>query len=338
MNVATSGEAAEAFMQDLGVVDETGIGLSLENGRKPRAVLIAGPTASGKSALALDLAERHGGTIINADSMQVYATLRILTARPSDAEIERAPHRLYGHVPPSERYTVARWRSDVAAAIAETEGEGRLPIIVGGTGLYFKALTEGLATVPPIPDALREALDRAANDEGVPAVHARLAALDAEGAARLSPNDRTRVLRALEVVTATGRPLAAFQSEEGLPPLIAPEAALRLVIEPDRAVLYERINRRFDQMVDAGALEEARALLTLGLDPNLPAMKAIGVKEFGGYLAGRASLEAAIDEAKMQTRRYAKRQGTWFRNQMGDWGRVPANPQGIYEAMLNSSS
>ncbi len=322
MNVATSGEAAEAFMQDLGVVDETGIGLSLENGRKPRAVLIAGPTASGKSALALDLAERHRGTIINADSMQVYAALRILTARPSDDEMARAPHRLYGHVPPSERYTVARWRSDVAAAITETEAEGRLPIIVGGTGLYFKALTEGLSAVPPIPDELREALDRAANTEGVPALHARLAKEDPDAALRLSPNDRTRVLRALEVITATGRPLAAFQAEDGLPPLIDPGEAVRLVIEPERAVLYDRINRRFDQMVASGALEEARALIACRLDPNLPAMKAIGVKEFGAHLAGRVSLEAAIDEAKMQTRRYAKRQGTWFRNQMGDWGRV----------------
>jgi len=325
MNVATSGaEAAEAFMRDLGVVEEAGIASLLENGRKPRAVLIAGPTASGKSALALQLAERHGGTIINADSMQVYGELRVLTARPPETETARAPHRLYGHVAAAERYTVARWRSDVATALAETEAAGRLPIIIGGTGLYFKALTEGLAAVPPIPEPLRQALDADANAAGVPALHARLAALDPEGAARLSPNDRTRVLRALEVVEATGRPLAAFQSDDGLPPLIAPEDAVRLVIEPDRATLYERINRRFDQMVEAGAIEEARALLALGLDPNLPAMKAIGVKEFGSYLRGEQSLDAAIDEAKMQTRRYAKRQGTWFRNQMGDWKRVTA--------------
>ncbi|SHF24934.1 tRNA dimethylallyltransferase [Kaistia soli DSM 19436] len=309
-------------MQDLGVVEAAGTIRLLENGRKPRAVLIAGPTASGKSALALRLAEQHDGTVINADSMQVYAELSVLSARPRPEETARAPHLLYGHVPAAERYTVARWRTDVAAAIAATEREGRLPIIVGGTGLYFKALTEGLSAVPPIPEALRQALDEAANEAGVPALHARLAALDPEGAARLSPNDRTRVLRALEVVEATGRPLAAFQLEEGLPPLIAPDEALRIVIEPDRATLYERINRRFDLMVSEGAIEEARGLIALGLDPNLPAMKAIGVKEFGGYLAGHATLDAAIDEAKMQTRRYAKRQGTWFRNQMGDWQRV----------------
>ncbi len=295
---------------------------SLEGAARPRAVLIAGPTASGKSALALELAERHGGVIINADSMQVYAELSILSARPPETETTRAPHRLYGHVAAAERYTVARWRSDVAAALAETEAEGRLPIIVGGTGLYFKALTEGLSAVPPIPDDLRRELDTAAHEEGVPALHARLAALDPQAALRLSPNDRTRVLRALEVVTATGRPLATYQSEDGLPPLIRPEEALRLVIEPERAVLYERINKRFDAMVASGALDEARALLALGLDPNLPAMKAIGIKEFGAHLAGLVSLETAIEEAKMQTRRYAKRQGTWFRNQMGDWGRV----------------
>ncbi len=295
---------------------------SLDCAARPRAVLIAGPTASGKSALALDLAERHDGVIINADSMQVYAELSILSARPPETETARAPHRLYGHVAAAERYTVARWRADAAVALAETEAEGRLPIIVGGTGLYFKALTEGLSAVPPIPDDLRRELDAAATEEGVPTLHARLAALDPEAGLRLSPNDRTRVLRALEVIEATGRTLAAFQAEEGLPPLIAADEALRLVIEPERAVLYERINKRFDAMVASGALDEARALLAQGLDPNLPAMKAIGVKEFGAHLAGRASLEAAIDDAKMQTRRYAKRQGTWFRNQMGDWGRV----------------
>ena len=322
MNVATSGEAAEAFMQDLGVVEETGLDPLLDRERKSRVVLIAGPTASGKSALALRLAARHQGTIINADSMQVYADLRILTARPDDADLTMAPHRLYGHVPPSERYTVARWLADAAKAIDAVEAEGRLPIIVGGTGLYFKALTDGLAAVPPIPADLRVALQAEAARDGIPALHARLAGLDPDAGERLAPNDSTRVMRALEVVIATGRSLAAYHADAGLPPLVVAGEALRLVMEPDRAVLYDRINRRFDAMVAAGALEEAKALLALGLDPTLPAMKAIGVTEFGRYLAGRASLHDATDAAKMQTRRYAKRQGTWFRNQMGDWARV----------------
>ncbi|MCX5515993.1 tRNA (adenosine(37)-N6)-dimethylallyltransferase MiaA [Kaistia algarum] len=303
-------------------MEDLEIGRRLENGRNPRAVLIAGPTASGKSAFALRLAERENGVIVNADSMQVYAELAILSARPTPEEEARVPHRLYGQVPASTRFSVAAWREEVARILAEIWNEGRLPILVGGTGLYFKALTEGLSAVPPIPEALRLELDRAANEEGVPALHARLAGLDPDAALRLAPNDRTRVLRALEVVLATGRTLAAFQAEPALPPLIAPEDAARIVLEPDRAVLYDRINKRLDAMVEAGALEEARALLALGLDPNLPAMKAIGVTEFGGYLAGKVSLDAAIVEAKMQTRRYAKRQGTWFRNQMGDWGRV----------------
>ena len=254
--------------------------------------------------------------------MQVYAGLRILTARPSLEEEARAPHRLYGHVEPSERYTVARWREDVAAVLQEVRAEGRLPIIVGGTGLYFKALTEGIAKVPPIPEALRARLAREAEAEDIPALHARLAALDPEAGVRLSPNDTTRVLRALEVVEATGRPLADWQREGGLPPLVDLATARTLVIEPDRAVLYERINRRFDAMVSEGALDEAKAFLARGLDPDLPAMKAIGIREFARVFAGETTLEAAIETAKMETRRYAKRQGTWFRNQMGDWRRL----------------
>lgn len=325
MNVATSGAAAEAFMRDLG------IGKGFGGGGNPRAVLIAGPTASGKSALALALAERLGGTIINADSMQVYDGLAILTARPSAAEEARAPHRLYGHVAPSERYTVARWRDDAAAAVAEAEAAGRLPILVGGTGLYFKALTEGLAAVPPIPADLRTALAAEAERLGIPALHARLALRDPDAAERLVPNDRTRVLRALEVIEATGRSLASWQAEPGLPPLVRIEDAWPVVIEPERELLYERIDHRFDAMVAAGALDEARALVAHGLDPALPAMKAIGVKEFGACLRGETTLDSAIAAAKMETRRYAKRQGTWFRNQMTDWTRV-ASPEAMLPA------
>jgi tRNA dimethylallyltransferase len=302
-------------MQDLGIAE----GADAGGGR--RAVLIAGPTASGKSALALALAEELGGTVINADSMQVYDGLRILSARPTPEEEARVPHRLYGHVPPSERYTVARWLADATAAIAAVRAEGRLPIVVGGTGLYFKALTEGIAAVPPIPDELRARLAAEAEADGISALHARLATLDAEAAERLSPNDTTRVLRALEVVEATGRPLADWQREEGAPPVVNVAEARTIVLEPDRAELYARIDRRFDQMVAAGALEETRALLGRGVAPSLPAMKAIGIREFAAHLAGTLSLEDAIAKAKMESRRYAKRQGTWFRNQMGDWDR-----------------
>jgi len=259
--------------------------------------------------------------VINADSMQVYEGLRILSARPTQEEEARAPHRLYGHVPPSERYTVARWLADATRAIAEVREEGRVPIVVGGTGLYFKALTEGIAAVPPIPDDVRTRLAAEAETKGIPALHARLATLDAEAAERLSPNDTTRVLRALEVVEATGRPLADWQREEGAPPVIDLAEARTIVLEPDRAELYARINRRFDMMVAAGALEETRALLARGLASALPAMKAIGIREFAAHLAGTLSLEDAIARAKMESRRYAKRQGTWFRNQMGGWGR-----------------
>lgn len=302
-------------MQDLGIAEgaETGFGR--------RAVLIAGPTASGKSARALALAEELDGTVINADSMQVYDGLRILSARPTPEEEARAPHRLYGHVSPSERYTVARWLADATRAIAEVREEGRVPIVVGGTGLYFKALTEGIAAVPPIPDELRARLATEAEADGIPALHARLATLDAEAAERLSPNDTTRVLRALEVVEATGRPLADWQREEGAPPVIDLTEARTIVLEPDRAELYARIDRRFDMMVAAGALEETRSLLARGLAPSLPAMKAIGIREFAAHLAGTLSLEDAIAKAKMESRRYAKRQGTWFRNQMSGWGR-----------------
>ncbi|WP_018183479.1 tRNA (adenosine(37)-N6)-dimethylallyltransferase MiaA [Kaistia granuli] len=286
------------------------------------AVLIAGPTASGKSALALALARKHGGVVINADSMQVYRELRILSARPDPDEEAEAPHRLYGHVAASERYSVARWREDAKDALEAAWRDGRLPIVIGGTGLYFKALTEGLSSIPPIPVELRGAIEARADAEGVPALHAALQKLDPESAARLAPLDRTRVVRALEVVEATGRSIGDWQRETGAPPLVDASSIRRIVLEPERTVLYERIGRRFDGMVERGGIAEAEALLALGLNPALPAMKAIGIREFGAHLAGELSLDEAIERAKMETRRYAKRQGTWFRNQMADWERL----------------
>ena len=286
------------------------------------AILIAGPTASGKSALALDLARATGGVILNADSMQVYRELRILSARPDAQEEALAPHRLYGHVAASERYSVARWREDARIELEAAWRDGQLPIVVGGTGLYFKALTEGLSSIPPIPAELRAATEARADSEGVPALHQALAKLDPESAARLAPHDRTRVVRALEVVEATGRTIGAWQRETGAPPLVDAATVRRIVIEPERATLYERIGARFDAMVERGGLAEAEALIALGLDPALPAMKAIGIREFGAHLAGELPLDEAIERAKMETRRYAKRQGTWFRNQMADWPRL----------------
>ena len=256
--------------------------------------------------------------------MQVYRELRILSARPDTEEEAQAPHRLYGHVGAEERYSVARWREDAKVAIEAAWRDGQLPIIVGGTGLYFKALTEGLSSIPPIPAELRADIEARADVEGVPSLHAALKRLDPESAERLAPLDRTRVVRALEVVEATGRTIGAWQRETGAPPLVDASSIRRLVLEPERAELYARIGRRFDIMVERGGMAEAEALLALNLNPALPAMKAIGIREFGAHLAGELSLDEAIERAKMETRRYAKRQGTWFRNQMADWERHAA--------------
>ena len=283
-----------------------------------RAVLIAGPTASGKSALALQLAEELGGTIINADSMQVYRDLRIITARPSPEEQARVPHRLYGHIDASVNYSVGAWCRDVRAVLDETGREGRVPILVGGTGLYFSALTRGLAAVPPIPPDVRtEVRFRLARD-GVASLYAELMVRDEAMALRLMPNDRSRISRALEVVLATGRSLAAWHAE-GLPPLVDAAKAAKVFVTCEREELKRRIEARFLAMLKSGALEEVRQLAARKLDPTLPAMKAHGVPWLMRYLAGEMTLEEAAAGAVMDTRRYAKRQVTWFRNQLPDW-------------------
>lgn len=260
--------------------------------------------------------------MVNADSMQVYDGLRILTARPGREEEARVPHALYGHVDPARRYSVAQWREDLAALLQSLRTEGRPPVVVGGTGLYFMALTEGLAAVPPIDPAIRDAVAARAAEEPLAALHAALAARDPEGAARIRPTDRTRVLRALEVVEATGRPLAAWHAEAGAAPLVAPAEAFRLVLDPPRDLLYRRIGDRFAAMLEAGALGEVEAFLARGLDAELPAMKAVGLRELGLALAGGIGIEEAAARAAMETRRYAKRQGTWLRNRMADWPRL----------------
>jgi len=283
-----------------------------------RAVLIAGPTASGKSALALALAEALGGTIINADSMQVYRDLRIVTARPTAQEEARIPHLLYGHVDAAENYSVGRWCVDASAALAAVERAGRLPVVVGGTGLYFKALTRGLAAVPPIPPQIRAAVRERLEREGIAALHAELGERDAATARRLMPRDRARVTRALEVMLATGRSLTDWHAE-GMKSALDAQAAVKLFLDVERAELYRRIDGRFDAMLGSGALDEVRALASRGLDPALPAMKAHGVPWLIRHLSGEIDLVAAVEGAKRDTRRYSKRQGTWFRHQLPDW-------------------
>jgi tRNA dimethylallyltransferase len=283
-----------------------------------RAVLIAGPTASGKSALALAVAENLGGVIVNADSMQVYRDLRIITARPTADDEIRAPHELYGFVDAAENYSVGRWCRDVEETLRKIGEQGRVPILVGGTGLYFKALTSGLAAVPPIPADIRADVRGRLQQEGAPALHAELMRLDPATAQRVTANDRSRISRALEVVLATGRALSDWH-REGLPPLIDPARAVKVFITCERKELVRRIEVRFDAMIKSTALDEVRRLAERRLDPALPAMKAHGVPWLIRHLNGEISREEAIAGAVMDTRRYAKRQLTWFRNQMNDW-------------------
>ena len=289
---------------------------------RPKAILIAGPTASGKSAAALDLAQRFGGVVINANSMQVYRELAVLTARPSQAEMQRAPHCLYGTVPASEPYSVGRFLEDAARALRDAKIEGRLPVFVGGTGLYFKALTEGLAAVPDVPPEIRAHWRAEAERIGTDGLYRALQARDPVMAARLRPSDPQRLLRALEVIDATSVSLAEWQGADAAA-VLHPEGLLRIVIAPEREALYAAIDARFDRMIEQGAIEEVRALLALGLDPALPAMRAHGVRELAAYLTGDSSLEAAVEKAKTESRRYAKRQMTWLRRFMQDWQWFP---------------
>ncbi|GAB4363374.1 MAG: tRNA (adenosine(37)-N6)-dimethylallyltransferase MiaA [Oricola sp.] len=284
-----------------------------------RAVLIAGPTASGKSALALAKAEETGGVIVNADSMQVYDVLRVLTARPGEDELARAPHRLYGHVQPGEHYSTGRWLEDVRSVMDDPAIAGRPLIFVGGTGLYFRALTQGLSPMPDVPEPVRTRWRQRLAEEGADALHQILRRDDPDAAAAIRPSDGQRIVRALEVLEASGKPISAWQAEAGKGPIDG-TAAEKLVLLPDRETLYRRIEQRLDRMVEDGALDEVRALLALKLDAAMPAMKAIGVREFSAFLSGGATMDEALAAAKTATRQYAKRQMTWFRNQLGgDW-------------------
>ena len=287
-----------------------------------RALLIMDTTATRKYASARALDERLRGETVNADSMQVYRDLRVLTARPSREEEARAPHHLYGYVGAGDLYSTGRWLSDALTAITEIQRRGATPILVGGTGLYFKALTEGLADIPAADPDLRTALRERANAEGAPALHAELAARDPVTAARLAPNDAPRVLRALEVLETTGESISTLQANTK--PALLAEQWVGLALTPGRDALYAAIDARFEAMLAAGALDEVRAFAARGLDPALPAMKAHGAPALMAHLRGEMSMVGAAGVAKRDTRRSAKRQFTWIAGQMPDWPRVTA--------------
>jgi tRNA dimethylallyltransferase len=278
-----------------------------------RALLIAGPTASGKSAAALALAERFRATIVNADSMQIYRDLRVLTARPTPDEEQRAPHRLFGAIDGAVNFSAGRWALAASEVLAEI---GEQPVIfVGGTGLYFRALTEGLSDIPPVPEAVRTEVRGNAEGRATPELHEELRARDPETAQRLNPSDRQRILRALEIMAATGRPLVSFLGARGAPALHEGEWA-GLYLAPDRAELGRRIDARFGAMLTQGALDEVAALMRRRLDLALPVMRAHGVPHLIAHLEGRMTLEEAAKRSRLDTRHYAKRQFTWARHQL----------------------
>jgi tRNA dimethylallyltransferase len=303
----------------------SGIGNSGEEagrGRVKNAILIAGPTASGKSALALVLAEKHDGVIVNTDSMQGYSILDVLTARPGAADMARAPHHLYGHVHPSVAYSTGKWLRDVGKLIDAGTLAQQRPIFVGGTGLYFRGLSEGISEMPEIPQQVRDRWRYELNERGAARLYRILMQEDAAAAMKLRASDGQRIVRALEVLEASGRSILSWQAERGMA-LIDRESAHFFVIEPDRGALVERIEARFDTMIERGALDEVRELVALDLDPALPAMKAIGVPELQAAMVGEIGFPLAIQRVKAATRQYAKRQATWFRHQLDErWRRI----------------
>jgi len=287
---------------------------------KGKILLIAGPTASGKTALALRAARALDGEIVNADALQLYADLRVLSARPSDEEQGEVPHHLFGVADGADGWSVGRWLRAASPLLADIRARGRTPVVVGGTGLYFKALTEGLAEVPPTPAAVRQSVTSMYDALGEDRFRDLLASADPDAARRIEAGDRMRLSRAMEVLEATGRSLSAWQADTA--PALERTAWRAVALIPDREALYARCDARFDAMLAAGALDEVRSLLAKGLDPDLPVMKAVGVRELARHLAGELTLEAAADLARQETRRYAKRQLTWLRNQTPDWPRI----------------
>lgn len=301
----------------------------------PRAILIAGPTASGKSALALTVAASIGGAIVNADSMQIYRDLRVITARPTPEEEAQRPHLLFGHVDAAVNYSVGRWLDDLAGALAHCDARGEIPVIVGGTGMYFRAALFGLSDIPAVPEEVRARVRAASVNKTAPMLHAELAAQDPETAARLRPSDPQRILRALEIFAATGKSLATFQGPRAAPLLEARECRA-FFLAPDRECLYARIDRRFNQMMTHGALAEVAALRERHLDPALPAMRAHGVPHLIAMLDGRIGPAEALSRGQGDTRRYAKRQFTFARHQLPSFAWLaPETATAQIMAMLN---
>jgi tRNA dimethylallyltransferase len=293
--------------------------------------LIAGPTASGKSAVALELARTAGGEIVNADSMQLYADLRVLTARPAPEDEAAAPHHLFGVADAAEAWSVGRWLAAALPVLDAIAARGRPAIVVGGTGLYFRALTQGLAAIPPVPAEVRARVMADYEAQGEVVFRDRLTQVDPAAEARIAPADRQRLTRALEVFEASGRALTEWQADTTAP--LPRETWRGVVLTMPRAELYARVEARLEAMVAGGALAEVAALLARGLDPKLPAMKALGVASFAAQLDGRLKPAQALTEAKAETRRYAKRQIAWFNTQTPDWPRVPASSAGLADAL-----
>lgn len=286
----------------------------------PSVLLIHGPTASGKSALALRVAQAVDGEIVNADALQLYSDLTALSARPTPEETAGVPHHLFGVADGADGWSVGRWARAAGPVIDEIMARGRTAVVVGGTGLYFKALTDGLADIPPTPAAVRAGVGKTFDTLGEARFRELLASVDPVAEARIAPGDRMRLSRAMEVLEVTGKPLTAWQAKTA--PALPADAWRAVVIEPERDLLYARCDARFEVMLERGALDEVRALIARGLDPDLPVMKAVGVRELAAHLRGEISLVEAAELARRETRRYAKRQLTWLRNQTPDWPRI----------------
>lgn len=301
---------------------------------RPDILLLAGPTASGKTALSLHAARALNAEIVNADSMQVYDRLAILSARPDRAEMEDVPHHLFGVIDPANRCSVGRWARLALEAVEDLRARGKRAVFVGGTGLYFKALTEGLAPAPDIPEEVRAAVSADLQRGGLEALREEALRHDPAGAAGIEPGDRQRLQRIVEIGRATGRALSDIQADTS--PLIAPETWRGLVISPPRETLYARIEQRFDAMMETGALDEARRIAALELDPDLPAMKAVGLPPLLAHLRGEITLDEAVEIAKRDSRRYAKRQFTWFSNQHPGWPRIDSLDREVQRAELEA--
>ena len=286
------------------------------------AILIHGPTASGKTALAIAVAKSLGGEVINADSMQVYRDLKVISARPSEEEMDGVTHHLFGHVDAAERYSTGEWLEEARARIRDLQKKNKPAILVGGTGLYLLALTQGLSDIPPIPEDIRAEVREISDKEGADGLRARLEPVDPDTSARLGTGDRQRLARAYEVWLTTGRSISDFQTERQ-PPVLLDREWIGFALTPPRAKLYAKIDRRFEGMLMQGAMAEARALIQRGLDPELPAMKAHGMPWLAAFARGEISAELAAENAKRDTRRYAKRQFTWIGRQFPFWPRIP---------------